>query len=61
MPAINDTLREKGVNVDGKAVDSDEDEDEPDEKSAKASKKAKKEKPASKKANIEATSDEEED
>lgn len=60
IPAVNEELRKKGVDVDGKEV---EDSDSgSDEKPAKSSKKPTKNKSASKKrANIEATSDEDED
>lgn len=55
VPAINDELRKKGVSIDGKENDSDES----DEQHAKPTKKSK-DKSVSKKANIEATSDEDE-
>lgn len=63
VPAINQELRKQGMALDGDVIedeDDNEDEDE-DEKPAKASKKSKKTKVESKKANIEATSDEGED
>lgn len=56
VPTINDELRKKGVSIDGKEVDSEGS----DEKPANATKKPK-DKSTSKKANIEATSDEGED
>lgn len=63
VPAINQQLRKNGVALDGDVIEDDvedEDEDE-DEKPAKATKKSKKTKVESKKANIEATSDEDDD
>lgn len=57
VPAINDELRKKGVSIEKQEVDADDS----DEKPAKSIIKAKKDKTAAKKANIEATSDEDED
>lgn len=51
VPSINDELRKSGVNIDGEEVDADE----ADEKTAKSTRSSKS---VSKKANIEATSDE---
>lgn len=59
IPAINAELRKKGVVLDGDKAD--EDEDESEEVSAKSSKSVHKTKKQSKKANIEATSDEDEE
>lgn len=56
IPSINEELRKKGVKVDGKEVESDDS----DEQAAEPAKKSK-DKRVSKKANIEATSDEDED
>lgn len=56
VPAINDELRKKGVSIDKQDVDADDS----DEKLAKSTAKPKKDNHAAKKANIEATSDEDE-
>lgn len=58
IPSINAELRKNGIVLDG---DDDADRDGEEEATSKPSKSAHKSKTPSKKANIEATSDEEED